>query len=101
MTLSFVNSYHIPDVHIKTCEPLRAGEESNLIIKVVNPTPYQTTVTLLPLKEEIPAVEEEEPVEESSSVISKYLFFHFMCSTSHVHRFNFFFFFKRTCAIVI
>lgn len=39
-------------MHIKTCEPLRIGKDSNLIIKVVNPTPYQTTIRLLPIKED-------------------------------------------------
>lgn len=50
--LQFYFSYHIPEIHIKTCEPLRAGKLSNLIIKIVNPTPYQTTIQLLPIGNE-------------------------------------------------
>ncbi|KAJ9580168.1 hypothetical protein L9F63_004185, partial [Diploptera punctata] len=48
--------YHIPEVRIVTCEPLRIGEESQLIIKLCNPTQHQTTITFLPL----PSVEEDE-----------------------------------------
>lgn len=41
--------YHIPEVRIVTVEPLRAGNDSELLLKFSNPTQHQTTITLLPL----------------------------------------------------
>lgn len=38
-----------------TCEPLRVGEESQLIIKLCNPTQHQTVIQFLPL----PSAEED------------------------------------------
>ncbi|GLV37403.1 Dynactin 4 p62 subunit [Carabus blaptoides fortunei] len=42
--------YHIPEVRIVTVEPLRAGQVSELIVKLCNPTQHQTTVTFLPIQ---------------------------------------------------
>ncbi|CAK9820857.1 Dynactin subunit 4 [Anthophora plagiata] len=41
--------YHVPEVRIVTCEPLRPGKPSELLLKFCNPTPHQTQITLLPL----------------------------------------------------
>jgi dynactin-4 len=38
-----------------TCEPLRIGEECQLIIKLCNPTQHQTAIQFLPL----PSAEED------------------------------------------
>lgn len=42
-------SYHIPEVKIVTCEPLRSGKSSELLLKFCNPTQHQTQITILPL----------------------------------------------------
>lgn len=42
-------SYHIPDIRIVTCEPLQLDKQSELIIKLCNPSQHQTTVQFLPL----------------------------------------------------
>ncbi|XP_067008878.2 dynactin subunit 4 [Anabrus simplex] len=47
--------YHIPEVRMVTCEPLRIGEESHLIIKLCNPTQHPSVVQFLPL----PTAEED------------------------------------------
>ncbi|XP_019887859.2 dynactin subunit 4 isoform X1 [Ooceraea biroi] len=41
--------YHIPEVKIVTCEPLRPGISSELLLKFCNPTQHQTQITILPL----------------------------------------------------
>lgn len=41
--------YHVPEVRIVTCEPLRPGKSSELLLKFCNPTQHQTQVTLLSL----------------------------------------------------
>ncbi|KAJ8869335.1 hypothetical protein PR048_030910 [Dryococelus australis] len=41
--------YHVPEVRIVTCEPLRPGCPAELIIKLCNPTQHQTTLAFLPL----------------------------------------------------
>ncbi|XP_053978943.1 dynactin subunit 4 [Hylaeus anthracinus] len=41
--------YHVPEVRIVTCEPLRPGKVSELLLKFCNPTQHQTQVILLPL----------------------------------------------------
>ncbi|XP_076239741.1 dynactin subunit 4 [Calliopsis andreniformis] len=41
--------YHVPEVRIVTCEPLRPGKTSELLLKFCNPTQHQTQVTLLSL----------------------------------------------------
>lgn len=43
------NSYHVPEVRIVTCEPLRPGKPSELLLKFCNPTRHETQVTILPL----------------------------------------------------
>lgn len=45
----YFNSYHVPEVRIVTCEPLRPGKSSELLLKFCNPTQHQTQVVLLPL----------------------------------------------------
>lgn len=52
MIKSIIFSYHIPEIRIVTVEPLRAGQISELIIKVCNPTQHQTSVTFLPITSE-------------------------------------------------
>ncbi|XP_058800669.1 dynactin subunit 4 [Phymastichus coffea] len=41
--------YHIPEVRIVTCEPLRLGKCSELLLKFCNPTQHQIQIVLLPL----------------------------------------------------
>ncbi|CAG2063875.1 unnamed protein product [Timema podura] len=47
--------YHVPEVRLVTCEPLRPGDVSQLIIKLSNPTQHQTTIQFAAL----PSPEEE------------------------------------------
>nr|CAD7403766.1 unnamed protein product [Timema cristinae] len=47
--------YHVPEVRLVTCEPLRPGDISELIIKLSNPTQHQTTIQFASL----PSPEEE------------------------------------------
>jgi hypothetical protein len=53
--MSIPCSYHVPDIRIVTCEPLRIGEECQLIIKLCNPTQHQSAIQFLPL----PSAEED------------------------------------------
>ncbi|GLG98099.1 Dynactin subunit 4 [Gryllus bimaculatus] len=57
--------YHVPEIRIVTCEPLRAGEKSEMIIKICNPTQYQSSLQFSPL----PSPEEE--AEELSKEIEE------------------------------
>ncbi|KAJ8676679.1 hypothetical protein QAD02_012466 [Eretmocerus hayati] len=41
--------YHVPEIRIVTCEPLRLGKSSELLLKFCNPTQHQTQIMLLPL----------------------------------------------------
>lgn len=56
-----------------TIEPLKAGARSELIIKLVNPTPHQTTINLLKL-----CLEEtttgDTSIDESTEVLEKKVF---------------------------
>lgn len=58
-------SYHIPDIRVVTCEPLQVDKQSELIIKLCNPTQHQTTVQFLPL----PCAEDD--LEEGENEIEK------------------------------
>jgi len=58
-------SYHIPDIRVVTCEPLQVDKQSELIIKLCNPTQHQTTVQFLPL----PCAEDD--LEEREKEIEK------------------------------
>lgn len=41
--------YYVPEVKIVTCEPLRSGESSVLLLKFCNPTQHQTQIVLFSL----------------------------------------------------
>lgn len=41
--------YHVPEVRIVTCEPLRLGKSSELLLKFCNPTQHQTQIMILSL----------------------------------------------------
>lgn len=56
-------SYHIPEIRIVTVEPLRAGNECELILKFINPTQHQTSVSFSSL--ELGDVEEAVELEAS------------------------------------
>lgn len=65
----------MPEVRILTCEPLRPGKSSELLLKFCNPTQHQTQVTLLPLDTPvIPTVavasEKEEFKEEDAQQVN-------------------------------
>lgn len=47
-----------------TVQPLRAGKTSELLLKFLNPTQHQTSITLLPL-------DLMEPAENESAVVVK------------------------------
>lgn len=47
--IQFAAFYYVPEVRIVTCEPLRPGKSSELLLKFRNPTQHQTQITLLPL----------------------------------------------------
>ncbi|XP_017777117.1 PREDICTED: dynactin subunit 4 [Nicrophorus vespilloides] len=51
--------YHIPEIRIVTVEPLRIGKQCELLIKLINPTQHQTTITILPL-EHLDAIQQED-----------------------------------------
>lgn len=53
-------SYHIPEIKIVTCEPLRPGKASELLLKFCNPTQHQTQITILPLDTSLSTVLVEE-----------------------------------------
>lgn len=63
-------SYHIPEIRIVTVEPLRAGNDCELILKFINPTQHQTTIKFFPLSFEEPEVsvdiEEKEVASDAS-----------------------------------
>lgn len=63
--------YHIPEVRIVTVEPLRAGKVSELLIKLCNPTQYQTTISLSKLVIEEIISEETKPEEPPSENVEK------------------------------
>uniref|UniRef100_A0A182JXB4 Dynactin subunit 4 n=1 Tax=Anopheles christyi TaxID=43041 RepID=A0A182JXB4_9DIPT len=49
-------AYHVPDVRLVRCDPLRNdGVESELLLRITNPTINEMTVTIM----ELPTVEEE------------------------------------------
>ncbi|EEB13065.1 dynactin subunit, putative [Pediculus humanus corporis] len=52
--------YHIPNISIKKCEPLQQGKESDLYLHLINPTPHQITVNLLPFDTEIKKQQQEQ-----------------------------------------
>lgn len=41
--------YHIPEVRIVTIEPLREGKPAELLLKFINPTQHQTTISFFSL----------------------------------------------------
>lgn len=43
-------SYHVPEVRIVTCEPLRLGKTSELLLKFCNPTQHQSQIILFPVE---------------------------------------------------
>ncbi|XP_035893069.1 dynactin subunit 4 [Anopheles stephensi] len=50
-------AYHVPDVRLVSCEPLRSdGTESVLLLRITNPTINEMTITIM----ELPTVEEEQ-----------------------------------------
>lgn len=61
--------YHIPEIKIVTCEPLRPGRSSELLLKFCNPTQHQTQITVLPLDTSlsISFIEEKEDVKQEDA----------------------------------
>ncbi|KZC03974.1 PREDICTED: dynactin subunit 4 [Dufourea novaeangliae] len=57
--------YHVPEVRIVTCEPLRPGKASELLLKFCNPTRHQTQVTLLSLDTSMTPVDVASEKEDS------------------------------------
>lgn len=64
-------SYHVPEVRIVTCEPLRPGKSSELLLKFCNPTQHQTQVVLLsldtPMTPILTVVDEKEEVKQDNT----------------------------------
>lgn len=56
--------YHIPEVRIVSCEPLRIGKTSELLLKFCNPTQHQTQITLFPLGTSMSSVIQVAPEKE-------------------------------------
>lgn len=48
-------SYHVPEVRLMKSEPLEAGVSSQILIKVINPTLHEMTITIM----DLPTHEEE------------------------------------------
>jgi hypothetical protein len=70
--VSYHCSYHVPEIRIVTCEPLRVGKEGQLIIKLCNPSQHQTTIQLLPLPSAEEDLEErEKEIEEKKRQAEK------------------------------
>lgn len=64
--------YHIPDVRLFTVEPLRKGRQCEMILKLSNPTPHETTITFLALPTpEEEKLEIEEQISQSFEVMEK------------------------------
>ncbi|XP_043579699.1 dynactin subunit 4 isoform X1 [Bombus pyrosoma] len=63
--------YHVPEVRIVTCEPLRPGKSSELLLKFCNPTQHQTQVVLLsldtPMTPILTVVDEKEEVKQDNT----------------------------------
>ncbi|XP_014468506.1 PREDICTED: dynactin subunit 4 [Dinoponera quadriceps] len=61
--------YHIPEVKIVTCEPLRPGKASELLLKFCNPTQHQTQITILPLDTSLSTslLEEKEDLKQENT----------------------------------
>lgn len=57
--------YHIPEVKIISYEPMKAGENSTVLLKLSNPTAHEMTLCLMN-PEDIPQVDNEEEQLESS-----------------------------------
>lgn len=50
--------YHVPEIKIISCEPLKAGAKSVLLLKITNPTSHEISFRLLPA-DAVPEQEEE------------------------------------------
>ncbi|XP_048007666.1 LOW QUALITY PROTEIN: dynactin subunit 4 [Leguminivora glycinivorella] len=57
--------YHVPEVKIISCEIVRPGGKSTLLLKLANPTPHEMTLRILQ-PSEIPAEEEKESDKDTS-----------------------------------
>ncbi|XP_063619182.1 dynactin subunit 4 [Cydia splendana] len=57
--------YHVPEVKIISCEIVRPGGKSTLLLKLANPTPHEMTLRLLQ-PAEVPA--EEDKVDKDASL---------------------------------
>lgn len=42
-------SYHVPEVRLMKCGPLEAGISSQILIKIINPTLHEMTITIMDL----------------------------------------------------
>ena len=71
----------MPEVRIVTCEPLRMGKSSELLIKFCNPTQHQTQIILHPLNTSTSPVtvtatgEKEELVQENIQLVTVLIFY--------------------------
>ncbi|XP_018356233.1 PREDICTED: dynactin subunit 4 isoform X1 [Trachymyrmex septentrionalis] len=64
--------HHIPEVKIVTCEPLRSGKSSELLLKFCNPTQHQTQITILPLDTSLStSLTEEKDVKQEDTQTSE------------------------------
>ncbi|XP_063376876.1 dynactin subunit 4 [Cydia fagiglandana] len=59
--------YHVPEVKIISCEIVRPGGKSTLLLKLANPTPHEMTLRLLQ-PADVPADEEKEKVDKDASL---------------------------------
>ncbi|XP_061711546.1 dynactin subunit 4 [Cydia pomonella] len=59
--------YHVPEVKIISCEMVRPGGKSTLLLKLANPTPHEMTLKLLQ-PSEVPIEEEKEKVDKDTSL---------------------------------
>ncbi|XP_037026479.1 dynactin subunit 4 [Bradysia coprophila] len=48
-------SYHVPEVRLMKCGPLNAGSSTQILIKIINPTLHEMTITIM----DLPTHEEE------------------------------------------
>lgn len=42
-------SYHVPEVRLMKCEPLETGVSTQILVKIINPTLHEMTITIMDL----------------------------------------------------
>lgn len=70
-------SYHVPEVRFVKSKPLVAGASASIILKIINPTMHDMTITIMDLpteEEEKILIEEMRKTFEVSSILNVHEF---------------------------